>query len=173
MNDIIKPTIGRKVWFKPGNVTQFIDANGGLVTPKIISDQPMDATIVYVWHDRMVNLLVNDHHGLPFALTSVTLVQECDAYVANSPHCVWMPYQLGQAKKSESIDSLVNQIYASDNALTTNLQFQRQAAADAQMLTGVVPAIKPGESPVGFSLDDDKPLTGGVCDMSAGCEACQ
>ena len=152
MSDIIKPTVGRKVWFMPGNETQFTDAMGCPVKPKIISGQPMDATIVYVWGDRMVNLLVVDHIGNPFSLTSVTLVQESDAYIPANRHCVWMPYQKGQARKEASIVS------GSPIAAT-------QADLDRAVTSMTVAK--------GFSLDDDAPLVGGVCDMSAGCEACQ
>lgn len=96
---VITPTVGRKVWFMPGNQTQFTDANGRLVNPVIYQDHPLDATIVYVWYDRMVNLLVVDHAGASFALTSVALVQDGDI-IPTGAHAEWMPYQKGQAEKA-------------------------------------------------------------------------
>lgn len=96
---IIQPTVGRKVWFWPQgsafmkDMEQFIPAQLGA--------QPMDATVVYVWHDRMVNLLVLDHNGNAFSVTSVTLVQECDP-LPTGAYCEWMPFQKGQAAKAEA-----------------------------------------------------------------------
>lgn len=167
MSDIIKPVIGRKVWYRHDGRSA-TDVMGGLVHPVAYSDQPMDATIIYVWGDRMVNLRITDHAGNTFALSSVTLVQEGDA-TPGGRHCEWMPFQRGQVRKDAAIDRAI--------AATTPIggsapQFEHQPTAEA-LSFGVAPAVKPGESPVGFSLDDDKPLSGGVCDMSAGCEACQ
>jgi hypothetical protein len=36
-----------------------------------------------------------------------------------------------------------------------------------------IAAADSAEQSSGLSLDSDKPLEGGVCDMSTGCEACQ
>lgn len=149
MSNIIKPTIGRKVWYRhDGNTT--IDIMGGMLHPIAYSDQPMDATVIYVWGDRMVNLRIVDHAGNAFSLASVTLVQEGDA-TPGGRYCEWMPYQQGQARK-EAAEPVVAQ------AATTAINSE-----DPRLVT----------SAAGFSLDDDKPLSGGVCDMSAGCEACQ
>jgi hypothetical protein len=94
---MIKPTIGRKVWFRPAAVSTL---NGKAVN-HFIPDQPFDATIVCVWGDRMVNLLVVDHGGETHAVRSVTLRQEGD----NQPggmYCEWMPYQTGQARAASN-----------------------------------------------------------------------
>ena len=50
----IKPTIGRRVWFRPS--AQFLERNPTVT--QLGSGQPMDAGIVYVHHDHMVNLAV-------------------------------------------------------------------------------------------------------------------
>lgn len=94
---MIKPTIGRKVWFRAAGVSTL---NGKAVN-QFVQDQPFDATIVCVWGDRMVNLLVVDHGGEMHSVRSVTLRQEGD----NQPggmYCEWMPYQNGQAKASSN-----------------------------------------------------------------------
>lgn len=90
---IIEPTVGRKVWFFP-NGCQFHS------TPKCIrEDIPMDADVVYVWGDRMVNLCVKDHIGQVHAFTSVPLVQPGDdTPEPGNAYATWMPYQVGQAK---------------------------------------------------------------------------
>lgn len=93
----IEPTIGRKVWYRH-------DGSGVLDYPTqqwsyptcINADKPMDATVVYVWGPNMVNLLVTDHAGKSFALTSVTLRQPADP-LPTGRYCEWMPYQVGRA----------------------------------------------------------------------------
>lgn len=167
MSNIIKPTIGRKVWYRHDGAP-LVSGLPAPWTPTSYGDQPMDATVVYVWGDRMVNLRVTDHAGNTFVVTSVTLVQPGDA-IPGSRHCEWMPYQTQQHQKAAAIDRA---IMATTPIGGSGLQFEHQPTAQSASF-GVAPAVKPGESPVGFSLDDDKPLSGGVCDMSAGCEACQ
>lgn len=78
---MIKPTVGRVVWFKEG-------------------DQTLAAIIAHVHSDRVVNLMVINCVGVASSRTSVQLVQEGDEAPAHS-HCTWMPYQLGQAKRCE------------------------------------------------------------------------
>ena len=164
MSNIIKPTIGRKVWYRhDGNPTT--DIMGGMLHPIAYSDQPMDATVIYVWGDRMVNLRIVDHAGNAFSLASITLVQEGDA-TPGGCYCEWMPYQQGQARKEAPIH-----IDASNPSIPPAPAVGFVPAAEYS------PAVAPKEfgvaSSSSFSLDDDKPLSGGVCDMSAGCEACQ
>lgn len=89
---MITPTVGRKVWFRP---------NGGTPVTKVPlfaynDEQPMDATIVYVHSDRMVNLCVIDHMGYSHAVPSVTLRQGDDEKFTGM-YCEWMPFQKGQA----------------------------------------------------------------------------
>lgn len=109
MSNVIIPTVGRKVWFWPQDCT-FEKRNAeGVLKPFAPSDlggvtaarQPMDATVVYVWHDRMVNLLVLDHYGNAFPVTSATLVQDGDEPPTGA-YCEWMPFQKGQAAKADA-----------------------------------------------------------------------
>lgn len=88
---MIKPTIGRVVWFTPGTT---LPADFLLIDGK----QPCNASIAYVWSDRLVNLTVSDHYGKSFNLTSVQLLQDDDARPAAGYFAEWMPYQVGQAK---------------------------------------------------------------------------
>lgn len=86
---IIKPTVGRVVWFwekKPEN--EF--------------DQPQAAMVAHVWGDNCVNLAIFDPNGVPVAKppTSIRLIQEGDEFPAAGHYCSWMPYQQGQAKKN-------------------------------------------------------------------------
>jgi hypothetical protein len=45
----------------------------------------------------LVNVAGFDMHGLPFALTEVTLLQDDDA-VPDGSYVQWMPYQVATAK---------------------------------------------------------------------------
>jgi hypothetical protein len=101
MTTIIKPTIGRRVWYWPS------DFDRGVLQSKPSSriqasdqSQPCDAGIAYVHGDRMVNLTVADHNGWVHSRCSVTLLQEGDAPPpAGTAYAQWMPYQVGQAAR--------------------------------------------------------------------------
>ena len=96
---MILPTIGRQVWYQHGG------AHLGDMTIRYpgpdANTQPMAATVVYVWADRMVSLDVIDHAGKHYAMTSVPLLQDDDT-PPDHPYAQWMPYQVGQAKKAEA-----------------------------------------------------------------------
>lgn len=81
-NEVIKPTVGRVVWFyryeyKP-------------------EEQPLAAIVAYVWGDRQVNLCVFDQNGVSLCKTRVKLVQPGDEIPSGGNYCAWMPYQIGQ-----------------------------------------------------------------------------
>lgn len=88
---VIEPSIGRKMHFYP-NGASFHS------TPYVIdASRPMDADVVYVWSERMVNLSVRDHIGQVHAFTSITLRQPEDA-IPQGPYAEWMPFQVAQAR---------------------------------------------------------------------------
>lgn len=88
----IKPTVGRKVWYRPQKFEM-----------RYAHTQPFDATITHVWSDTCVNLKVLNEEGDPLSSkTSVTLAQ---GRPAQPGECEWMPYQQGQAAKTESAES--------------------------------------------------------------------
>lgn len=95
---MITPTVGRKVWYRHNDSGPVSLGNNTVLNPAEFSDQPMDATIVYVWNNRMVNLSIMDHYGNRFNRTSVPLVQEGDEEPTLAGYAEWMPYQQGQAK---------------------------------------------------------------------------
>lgn len=111
----IKPTIGRAVWFRPG--AAFLAANP--LFTQFSPSQPMEARIVYVHHDHMVNLVVSDHVGCAWPVPSVHLLagqydpeQDAGMYAC----CEWMPYQKGQAAKTEAAEAKVLALDASEKA---------------------------------------------------------
>lgn len=89
---MIKPTVGRVVWFYPAGSKP--------------TDPPLAAIVTAVWGDRMVNLAVFERNGVPMSHppTSVTLVQEGDPIPTGLFYCTWMPYQLGQAARTEAAE---------------------------------------------------------------------
>lgn len=91
---MIEPTVGRIVHFTPAT---------SLSVAKY--DQPLAAIITYVWNPRMVNLTAFDAAGVPFSATSVTLLQDGDEPHLYGHYAQWMPYQKGQAAKTESVES--------------------------------------------------------------------
>lgn len=97
---MISPTVGRKVWYRPNH----LDLNVGTEsTPPMQAsgDQPLDATVVAVWGDRCVNLVIFDSIGSMFTRRSVALKQDDDAITDGVGYAEWMPYQAAQAKKHE------------------------------------------------------------------------
>lgn len=90
---MIKPTVGRVVWFYPKNHQP--------------NDQPLAAIVAHVWSDTCVNLAIFDANGCPMSdpPTSVLLVQEGNEIPTGGHYCAWMPYQTGQAKKTEAAEA--------------------------------------------------------------------
>lgn len=87
---MIKPTIGRVVLVqkRPASTDQ---------------NQAEPALITYVWSDTMINVGGFDHNGIPFSGTSITLVQDGEA--PEGCYAEWMPYQKGQAAKTEALEA--------------------------------------------------------------------
>jgi hypothetical protein len=84
---MIKPTIGRVVWYYDE------DYQSG--------EQPRAGIVTFVWEDDLVNLCTFTEEGLPKPKQSVTLRQDSSSELY--PYCAWMPYQIGQAKASGDI----------------------------------------------------------------------
>lgn len=94
---MIKPTIGRVVWFTPSTTPE-----PGFTHHD--QTKPCAAMVTHVWGDRMVNLVVFDSNGAAFGKTGVTLLQDDDAKPEFGYFCAWMPYQVGQATKYAADD---------------------------------------------------------------------
>lgn len=97
----ITPTIGRKLYFYPGN--QSADTS----VQRLDMSLPLDATIIYAWpktdpHPQLLNLYVIDHVGIPQVKTSVPLVQDGDIEPDHGFFAKWMPFQVSQAQISQA-----------------------------------------------------------------------
>jgi hypothetical protein len=87
MGTVIKPTVGRVVLYYP--------APGA----------PEQAAIVAgVVAEDHVNLTVFNHDGKTQPERGVRLVQAGEAPPPTGHYCGWMPYQLGQAAKTEAAE---------------------------------------------------------------------
>jgi len=95
---MIKPTVGRVVWFYGYESDTYPGARYG----------PQAAIIVKVWSDTSVNLVVFDANGVPMSRTSILLVQPESETPRHGGYCAWMPYQVGQAAKTEELEKRLN-----------------------------------------------------------------
>jgi hypothetical protein len=95
---IIKPTVGRVVLFHPANDS----ADAGFAYTATCA-----AIVAFVHSDSLVNLAVFDANGNAHSRTSVRLVQDGEDGPANGFFCEWMPYQKGQAAKTEALEKQV------------------------------------------------------------------
>ena len=89
---MIIPTVGRVVWYK--------------------SDweaEPLAAIITKVWNDTMVNLVIFDANGNTTGKTSVRLIQDANNENPSYGYAEWMPYQMGQAAKTEELEKALKQ----------------------------------------------------------------
>lgn len=87
---MITPTVGRIVWFYPGN--------GARSRMNAIGDQPFRADIVYVSDTRRVSLNVDDHLGMRHFVAGAMLLQDDDRAPEGVSYAMWMPYQKAVAK---------------------------------------------------------------------------
>jgi hypothetical protein len=60
--------------------------------------------IAYVHSNICINVGGFDRNGAPFQITSLTLLQDDAPVPERGAYAVWMPYQKGQAAKTESLE---------------------------------------------------------------------
>ena len=78
---MITPTIGRVVYFRPGN--------GARSRMHIRDHQPCRADIVYVWNDRNIAVNVDDHEGQRHYFSPVVLIQDGEKPPEGLSYCEW------------------------------------------------------------------------------------
>lgn len=87
---MISPTVGRVVWFRPAPWDQ---------VGQLDQEQPLAAMVCYVHSDRLVNLVIFSHSGVPQHRNLVPLRQDTDPFIeSDQSYCEWMPYQKSVAK---------------------------------------------------------------------------
>lgn len=87
---MIEPTVGRIVWYHEG-------------------DKVFAAIVAKVWSDTCINIGVFNENGETFNRTSVSLHQDGDER-PQSNYAEWMPYQKGQATKTEQLEKQIAEI---------------------------------------------------------------
>ena len=91
MNIIIKPTVGRMVWYYRPNRSEIGRAE----------DQPLAAIVTCVHDGQHVNLAVFSAVGKLKPTLNVQLLQEGDKLESGKDgFAAWMPYQIGKAEKT-------------------------------------------------------------------------
>jgi hypothetical protein len=88
---MIKPTVGRVVWFHPATNSKSANFAPGSVCAGIIA---------LVHSDNCVNLGVLDTKGVSHSKMSVPLIQDGETPPENGFYCEWMPYQKAVASGS-------------------------------------------------------------------------
>lgn len=93
---MIEPTVGRVVWYRHPAENSPIPQLG---------DPPHAAIVAFVHSERLVNLTVLAHNGRPYPMADVLLLQDSDVPPVAAPYAEWMPYQKGQAAKTEALQA--------------------------------------------------------------------
>lgn len=88
---MIEPTVGRVVWVHRPDA------------PSLPHCQPEMAWVVFVHGPRCVNVVGYDMNGEYFFLRSCQLLQDDDG-PSTGVYAWWMPYQKGQAAKTEALE---------------------------------------------------------------------
>ena len=95
---MIEPTVGRVVWYRPDSYDRAKMA--------VKDNDPLVGHVVAVWSSNMVSLAVFDANGELHQRTSIVLRQPEDE-APDGAFCEWMPYQKGQAAKTEELERQV------------------------------------------------------------------
>lgn len=110
---MIKPTVGRVVWFTPS------------VTDDSRADvkQPLAAIVTYVHDDRCINLVPFAQNGDIYSgKMSVQLLQDDDPKPEGGYFASWMPFQKGQAAKTEALEAVVKAAAVSESDVEREIQ---------------------------------------------------
>lgn len=98
---MIKPTVGRVVYYKPDS-TSLMDSS----MEETVDGQPLRADIIAVHSDVSVNLSVTDSVGQTHVRIGVFFAHNtADETTPDGGYAYWMPYQLGQAAKTEAVQA--------------------------------------------------------------------
>lgn len=70
---------------------------------------PWPCLVTKVWSDRCVNAAGFTERGEPVSFSSLSLLQDDDAAPQSGAYGEWMPYQKGQAAKTEALEAQIAQ----------------------------------------------------------------
>lgn len=115
---MIKPTPGRMVLFFPA-------AHENMPT---IDSQPLAAVVCGVVDDRTINICAFDAGGQPQPRRGIALLQDEDVSPTDQSYCAWMPYQVGQADKTEMTKAEADAMRANwGSEANTSAEWEAQA----------------------------------------------
>lgn len=128
---MIKPTIGRVVLFHPNKKSE-------LVFPAFVCE---------VHNDALINVGGFDNNGNAFGATSVPLLQDGDEAPDFGAYAEWMPYQKGQAAKTEELEKQMKEFTAPpDDEMKPGPGVISPAEVDELMAGSTV--VKPGDEEI-------------------------
>lgn len=127
---LIKPTVGRVVLFHPSS-----NESDSTFAPAEICA----AVIARVFSDEMVNLAVFDADGKSHSFTSVPLVQGDAQPPEGGRWCEWMPFQKGQAARTDQVSSQLESRVAA-----LEKEHPKHSASRQVSVGDIVVARKPG-----------------------------
>lgn len=109
-DDKVLVTVGRQVYYYP---TQE-ERDAGI---RQNNREPLSGNVAAVWASDIITLAGNDANGISFAAREIAFINDTptEDQKEKGGFACWMPYQLGQQKKTEEI---INQ-YAAGNKKTT------------------------------------------------------
>lgn len=91
----IIPTPGRIVWYRPA-------PNDNIPA---LADQPLAAIVAAVHSDTQINVSVIDAYGHHHSRQNVFLAHPDSELPPTGAYAEWMPYQKGQAAKTEAAEA--------------------------------------------------------------------
>jgi hypothetical protein len=91
----IIPTPGRIVWYRPA-------PNDNIPA---LADQPLAAIVAAVHSDTRINVSVIDAYGHHHSRQNVFLAHPDNELPSTGAFAEWMPYQKGQAAKTEAAEA--------------------------------------------------------------------
>lgn len=92
---MIKPIVGRVVWFHPAPNSK---------SPHFAPGSVCAGSIAFVHSDSCVNLGVLDIKGVSHSRLSVPLIQDGEPPPEHGHYCEWMPYQKARAANAEALE---------------------------------------------------------------------
>jgi hypothetical protein len=95
---VIKPTVGRIVWYHPTN-KENLEVLLSDMTVNGQQNGPLAAMVLAVHSDTQVNLMVYSAYGQSRFVDRAYLWQGDGGRPVGVSYAEWMPYQIGQAKK--------------------------------------------------------------------------
>lgn len=80
---------------------------------------PWPCLVTKVWNNRCINAAGLNEWGTPVSYSSLLLLQDDDAIPGGGPYAEWMPYQKGQAAKTEALERQLRDVGTTGEAASS------------------------------------------------------